>query len=248
VDKPWQIFAAGLGTLTLFCLLLVDPKAAFLASSAFLFSLFTLGFLYQPQVQLFTLTLGPVEEGDPVPRMSGQLLGAPYPLEYIFRIELRNLWLAAAVAFIPMAVFIWYWSTPGEIVLHGFPPLELTILPMYMFGSVWWVLKRWLTERRMLTRVMINWASIFPGDCGISYQFYDHHGERHGGMATEKNLQLDADDNLAIVIAKADNPDISKLSCTFFFHRFVAVDVRNGIVPLAEKILPAGKEESEVSE
>lgn len=236
MDKPWQVIAVGLLALLLFVALILKPEWAYILASGFLLLMFSAGFLYQPKASYFILTLPGIENPEERPQMSGHVLGSTYPEEYVFRVDVKNLWVLGVIAFIPVTTLLWFTSGGTKLTLHGFPPYELTVLPVYVFGAVWVVMRRWIQERRILRDPWVTWAGLGRAGCGVPYQFLDQNRERRGGLMQSRHLAIEPNDTIAIVFSELKNPDQSRLSCDFLFHTFRLVDVRHGAVPLIEKL------------
>lgn len=195
MDKPWQVVGVGLTILVLYVALIANPAIAYAVASLVLFSLFTAGFFFQPESEHFVVPFVPGKElaapdGDVIIEESvpaifeGRELDETYPQHFFFHVELRRLWLLAATALVPLAVLIWLWGFRRVPSVGGFPPMELTVLPLYLFGGVWLVMRKWLHERRLLSSALVGWAPFYRDGQNLIYQFFDSNGEEAECTAT----------------------------------------------------------------
>jgi hypothetical protein len=231
MTKVWQILLTGLTCLVIFIYSIVDLRIAYAIASGILFIGFAAGFLLQPKSEFCSMFL-PAMEMEYSPILDGNELGESFPQVITFRIEVVNLAFLGFLGFIPIAVILWVASgndiSPGS----GFPPTNVVLVPIFLFLHPLSLIGTWLRERYLLHRGKAYWALFRPSRNHYSYEFFDDHGDRWGGVEHSMFKSPNELDDIALAVARTDDLDESKLSFSFRFHRFIVIDRRHAPIPL----------------
>jgi len=156
--------------------------------------------------------------------------GAPCPFQgyeqsLLVVVRVRNLLeLLACVALAATALYVmifvpFSWESPPG------PRIDLFQVELILMAGLVVLLAslRWFGERRFLRRSRFALGTILGKDPGffrrgITYQFFDHRGERRGGRGSLKGGS--EGDNAVLVLYDPREPDANVPHGAFHFHRF----------------------------
>ena len=224
-----KILSSGVGALLLAAVVIVYFKFAVLSFAASVGLAVLAGSLVPGQrfigFMLPALQEFPYEEV--VPGVTPQ----PYPQLFVFRCEVRNLWLLVVSPFYSLSLAAFVLSRPdlrweGSFAWEQFPGPFIRIFAGWVTGLAVFFAWRWLVERVLLQRADIGLGGIHalfgPGE--VTYEYFDRNGDRRGGMATIFSSIVSP---LSPVFIHTRLLHFSLPGFAFLFHRFTVVDSRH---------------------
>ncbi len=147
-----------------------------------------------------------------------------YDQELLAEIHVRHfLELIACALLAGTALFVMIFVPLGWEHSAG---LQISIFEAEFICFTGWIVLmanlRWFVERRFLRRSHYTIGTILGKDPGffrrgVTYQFFDHRGERRGGRAPLGN---GAKDNAVLVLYDPTDPDTNTAHEGFLFHAF----------------------------
>ena len=147
----------------------------------------------------------------------------PFQQGITYLVQMRNLWLLT----IPPLISFALWAA---VDLHWIVDMNENPLPLYgavaAVAAAMYIALRWLHERFLLRMNCSGFVQILGvRRSEVSYQFFDHRGDRRGGITRYKRA-IAAGHLLPIFIDRL-RPDSSLLFASFCFFHFQVADARH---------------------
>jgi hypothetical protein len=226
------IMLLGCAAVFEFFLLLYLPNLAIALFASALLAMVLAGFCIRGQ-DLFVIGLPAIPVGG-IPFMEG-MTSAAYPQAFLFRVEIRNLYLLFAVAFYGLFLLVIALAGKQASIFSYYAPIGcgLALAAASLGTAVVWLKERRLIRLRQVTLGLVKGPSNVSFSQSFTYQFWDTTGERHGNQILVKPALMSKPGALTPVFFGPSDPDFNKAGFSFVFHKFVIVDSRH--VPLANQ-------------
>ncbi len=224
--KSTWILLLGCAAIVEFFLLIWLPDIAISAFAAVLLATVVAGFcLRGPESFVVGLPAMPVAG---LQFMSG-MTSATYPQAFLFRIELRNLYLLFAVTFYAIALVVVVLTGHRDFIFSFYAPISYGLVLGAAAGglALLWVRERRLVRLRHVTLGNVRSASGSSGSLSFTYEFWDLHGDRRGNSVQLRPGLMSRPEPVTPVFFDPSDPDFNKAGFSFVFHRFVVVDSRH---------------------
>ncbi|HEY1730679.1 MAG TPA: hypothetical protein VGG15_02975 [Terriglobales bacterium] len=224
--KSVWILLLGCGAIAEFFLLLYAPGLAIEIFAVVLLGMVLAGFCIRGQ-DSFLLGLPPIPVAG-IPFMEG-MTSATYPQVFLFRVELRNLYLLFAVAFYGLALLAIGFAGLQASIFSYYAPIGYgLVLSLTAIGTA----LVWVKERRLVRLRHVSLGSVKPSSGmsapeSYSYQFWDKDGERRGNCVLLRPALMSKPQPLTPVFFDPSDPDFNKAGFSFVFHKFIIVDSRH---------------------
>src|ERR1700760_4755711 len=144
------IFLLGCAAVVEFCLLIFMPDLALEAFAVVLLGIVAAGFFLRAP-EMFVIGLPAMPVGG-LPIMEG-MTSASYPQAFLFRTELRNLYLLFAISFYGLFVFVIALTGKRESIFSYYAPIAygLLLAAGSLATSTLWVRERHLIQQKHVT-------------------------------------------------------------------------------------------------
>lgn len=220
------IMLLGCAAVFEFCLLLYAPNLAIAIFAALLLAMVLAGFCIRGD-DSFVVGLPALPVGG-IPFMEG-MTSAVYPQAFLFRVEIRNLYLLFAVAFYGLFLLVIALAGKQESIFSYYAPIGfgLALAAISIGTAVAWLKERRLVRLRQVALGSVRDPSGTSSAQSFTYQFWDTTGERRGNQVLVQPALMSKPEPLTPVFFDAADPDFNKAGFSFVFHRFVIVDSRH---------------------
>lgn len=221
-----RILLLGFAVVIEFFLLIYAPNVAIGIFAVVLLGMVLVGFCIRVD-DSFVIGLPPIPTSG-IPLMEG-MTSAAYPQAFLFRIELRNLYLLFAIAFYGLFLLVIALAQKQESIFSYYAPIGygLGLGAASIATAV-----TWLKERRLVRLRQVTLGSVAPpagvaSSQSFTYQFWDTNGERRGNQVLTRPALMSKPEPVTPVFFDPADPDYSKAGFSFVFHKFVVVDSRH---------------------
>jgi len=223
-----RILATGVAALLAVLLIATHFRETILGFAASIMLLVVIGFVIG-KPRTFTFLLPAVDDRD-LDQLTEEMKAQPYPQLFVFRADIRNLFLLLVSPLYAMGLTACVLLRPdlkweGNFAwdkLNGFLGYPVGAITSLAVLLAW----TWAAERLLLRRCQMRLGIIHSrmGEGSWSYEYFDVDGERRGGTAFPWNR---ATHSVMPVFVHSKRGDWSKPGFGFIFHEFVLTESRH---------------------